>query len=126
MTHSEQTSEDAERALARISGLVELFGEPIENVDQILLRMAIGPAVPPLWLRNISKIEQTPRYDGGCADGAADMQRVELTGLTAAEFADRLAWIIDNLADGWCLKSQIVWLASIRDSVHYHMRWSPP
>jgi len=109
-----------QRLLAHTSDLMALFGCSLDKVDQMLIRMARLENPPPSWLQGVTKIDQLPRYEASDSEEFA----VSLTGIDVNEFTERVAWIVENLADPWSLDAQTVKLSSTRDLVHYNLRWA--
>jgi hypothetical protein len=97
----------------------------LNEVDQMLIRMARSGDTPPSWLKNTRRIEHLPRFKRTC--GRCDCDRVvSLMGLSVADYIERVKWVVDNLSDDWCLVEQTIHFCSDRDLVHYTMRWCEP
>ena len=120
----------AEQTIASIwqetKELCEFFGQPLGQVNQIMIRIAKLDRPRPDWLQGKGRLEQLPRYIR-CKDtpppGFHNIKPIDLKIKTLA-VAERVAWIVEELNYKWTLLPSGFWFESDKDALMFKLRWS--
>lgn len=108
------------KILEPLADLESFFGVRLDQVNPIVMKMALGRRHPPEWLRGVKRFQDLPRVaDGPLGHG------VPWTMLTQTDAALRIIWIVENMHGAWHLGDNSMFsFADPEEATYFDLRWA--
>lgn len=108
------------KILEPLADLEAFFGVRLDQVNPIVMKMALGRKHPPEWLRGITRFQDIPRVAEGPLDYGVPWMMV-----TQKDAAKRIIWIVENMHGAWHLGDNSVFTFAVsEEATYFDLRWS--